>query len=135
MSKIYKLMTPAMRGSRTVNAAHHVVLAAQQNLGRIQTNEIDIDGDFSRFATQFEPAIRDKAIAAMDYMSRYRLVRAAAVFGNVDPVLLAAGRKQAEEPLRVTVLRLVTATKDDYPWDESTGTSVCWEHIACETLL
>jgi uncharacterized protein (DUF362 family) len=54
------------------NAAHHVVLAAQQNLGRIQTNEIDIDGDFSRFATQFEPAIRDKAIAAMDYMSRYR---------------------------------------------------------------
>jgi len=54
------------------NAARHVVLAAQQNLGRIKTNEIEIDGEFSRFATQFEPAIRDKAIAAMDYMSRYR---------------------------------------------------------------
>ncbi len=33
---------------------------------------LELDGDWARHATQFEPAVLDKAVAAMNYMSRYR---------------------------------------------------------------
>ncbi len=52
--------------------SRHVVLTAQEGLGRIEARDIEVDGDFERYATQFEPAVLDKAIAAMNYMSRYR---------------------------------------------------------------
>ncbi len=52
--------------------SRHVVLTAAAGLGRMQPNQIEVDGDWAQYATQFEPAIRDKAIAAMDYMTRYR---------------------------------------------------------------
>ena len=51
----------------------HVVYAADRlHLGRWKESEIQVDGDWKRHATQFEPAILDAAIGAMDYMSRYR---------------------------------------------------------------
>lgn len=50
----------------------HLALAAAQGLGQVEPASIQVDGDWERHATRFEPAIRDKAIAAMDYMSRYR---------------------------------------------------------------
>jgi uncharacterized protein (DUF362 family) len=50
----------------------HVVLTAQAGLGRSEPEEIEVDGDWARHACRFEPAILDKAIAAMNYMSRYR---------------------------------------------------------------
>jgi uncharacterized protein (DUF362 family) len=49
----------------------HIQLAAQQKLGLVDAAQIAVDGDWERHQTQFEPAICDKAIAAMDYMSRY----------------------------------------------------------------
>ncbi len=52
--------------------ARHVVLAAEQGLGRIHAQDIEVDGDWERHATQFEPAVLDWAVAAMNYMSRYR---------------------------------------------------------------
>jgi uncharacterized protein (DUF362 family) len=52
--------------------SHHVVLTAEQGLGKIAVPDIEVDGDFERYATRFEPAVLDKAIAAMDYMTRYR---------------------------------------------------------------
>jgi uncharacterized protein (DUF362 family) len=52
--------------------ARHVVLAARQRLGSIEQEHIVIEGDFERCRTQFEPAVLDIAIAAMNYMSRYR---------------------------------------------------------------
>ncbi len=51
--------------------ARHLVLAAERGLGHMRAKEITVDGDWARHATQFEPAILDRAIAAMDYMSRY----------------------------------------------------------------
>jgi uncharacterized protein (DUF362 family) len=50
----------------------HLLLTAEKGLGQWKQEAIAIDGDFAAHATQFEPAILDKAIAAMDYMSRYR---------------------------------------------------------------
>jgi len=55
-----------------VPRSRHVVLTAERGLGVLDERRIDVDGDFKRFATQFEPAVLDKAIAAMNYMSRYR---------------------------------------------------------------
>lgn len=52
--------------------ARHVVLTARQGLGRMEASDIEVDGDLERLATAFEPAILDRAIAAMNYMSRYR---------------------------------------------------------------
>lgn len=52
--------------------AQHLVLTAQQGLGRIDAGAIEVDGDFARLKTVFEPAILDRAVAAMNYMSRYR---------------------------------------------------------------
>ncbi len=50
----------------------HLLLTAGKHLGQWQQDKINVDGDWARHATQFEPAVLDKAIAAMDYMSRYR---------------------------------------------------------------
>jgi hypothetical protein len=50
----------------------HLLLTAGKGLGHWQQEAIPVDGDWGRHATRFEPAILDKAIAAMDYMSRYR---------------------------------------------------------------
>lgn len=50
----------------------HIVMAAAQKLGRTRVEEIEVDGDWQKHATQFEPAVLDKAISAMNYMSRYR---------------------------------------------------------------
>ena len=52
--------------------SRHVVLAAKRGLGRVASADIEVDGDCERHRTQFEPAVLDKAIAAMNYMSRYR---------------------------------------------------------------
>ena len=52
--------------------ARHVVLTSQQGLGRMSEAELEVDGDWQRHATQFEPAVLDVAVAAMNYMSRYR---------------------------------------------------------------
>jgi uncharacterized protein (DUF362 family) len=52
--------------------AQHVVLAARRGLGRMDAADIEVDGEWDRHATTFEPAVLDKAIAAMNYMSRYR---------------------------------------------------------------
>ena len=52
--------------------ARHLALTAQQGLGRMDAGAIEVDGDFERLKTTFEPAILDRAIAAMNYMSRYR---------------------------------------------------------------
>jgi uncharacterized protein (DUF362 family) len=50
----------------------HLMLTAERGLGRWQQEAIEVDGDWARHATKFEPAILDKAIAAMDFMCRYR---------------------------------------------------------------
>jgi uncharacterized protein (DUF362 family) len=50
----------------------HLLLTADKGLGQWKQEAISVDGDWARHATQFEPAVLDKAIAAMDYMSRYR---------------------------------------------------------------
>jgi uncharacterized protein (DUF362 family) len=50
----------------------HLLLTAAKGLGQWEEEAIRADGDWARHSTQFEPAILDKAIAAMDYMSRYR---------------------------------------------------------------
>jgi uncharacterized protein (DUF362 family) len=50
----------------------HVLLTSKLGLGSWQANSIEVDGEWARYATQFEPAILDKAIAAMDHMTRYR---------------------------------------------------------------
>jgi uncharacterized protein (DUF362 family) len=52
--------------------AKHLVLAAEQNLGRLRAEEIEVDGDWQKHTTEFEPAVLDKAVRAMNYMSRYR---------------------------------------------------------------
>jgi hypothetical protein len=56
----------------TPTRSRHVVLTAEAGLGRIAAGDIRVDGDFAGHATHFEPAVLDKAIAAMNYMSRYR---------------------------------------------------------------
>jgi uncharacterized protein (DUF362 family) len=50
----------------------HLLMTAKKGLGRWEQESIQVDGDWARHATQFEPAILDKAIAAMDHMTRYR---------------------------------------------------------------
>jgi uncharacterized protein (DUF362 family) len=52
--------------------ARHVVLTGEADLGQSQPAYIQVDGEWTRYQTQFEPAVLDKAIAAMNYMSRYR---------------------------------------------------------------
>jgi uncharacterized protein (DUF362 family) len=50
----------------------HVVIAAQQRLGRIRSEEIEVDGDWRKHATQFEPAPRDRLNTLTFKFSRYR---------------------------------------------------------------
>lgn len=54
------------------NRARHITLAAKEGLGRIDAEEIEINGDWARHATQFKPGEMDWAIASMLYMSQYR---------------------------------------------------------------
>ncbi len=54
------------------NRCRHLLLTARKELGILDAAGIAVDGDLPGHATQFEPAILDKAIAAMDYMTRYR---------------------------------------------------------------
>lgn len=51
--------------------ARHVVMAAKQGLGRMRLEEIEVDGDWQAHATQFKPARRDWANAAMFHLCRY----------------------------------------------------------------
>jgi uncharacterized protein (DUF362 family) len=51
--------------------SRHVVLTAERGLGQFAAGDIEVDGDWERHKTQFEPAVLDKAIAAMNYMTRY----------------------------------------------------------------
>jgi uncharacterized protein (DUF362 family) len=53
------------------NRARHLVLAAQRGFGRIKSEEIEVDGDWKRHATQFKPGEMDWAIASMLHMSQY----------------------------------------------------------------
>jgi uncharacterized protein (DUF362 family) len=52
--------------------ARHVVLAAQQGLGSINANEIDVNGEWERLATTFAPPPRDFANRAMFYATQHR---------------------------------------------------------------
>ncbi len=52
--------------------ARHIVLTAKRGLGQMEPERIEVNGDWDRHTTQFEPAVLDRAIAAMNYMSRYR---------------------------------------------------------------
>jgi uncharacterized protein (DUF362 family) len=52
--------------------ARHLVLAAEQGLGRMAAEEIELDGPWDAHRTAFEPAVLDGAVAAMNYLSRYR---------------------------------------------------------------
>jgi uncharacterized protein (DUF362 family) len=51
--------------------ARHIAIAAEQGLGRIRSEEIEIDGNWQEHATRFKPAEMDWAIAAMLHMSQY----------------------------------------------------------------
>jgi uncharacterized protein (DUF362 family) len=52
--------------------ARHVRMAADAGLGRFEADEIELDGDWEAHAAEFEPAVLDSAVRAMNYMSRYR---------------------------------------------------------------
>jgi uncharacterized protein (DUF362 family) len=52
--------------------SRHVVFAAKQGLGRIDAQEIEVDGDWKRFATQFEPPPKDRLNTLMFKFSKYR---------------------------------------------------------------
>jgi len=52
-------------------SARHVLLAAERGLGNFEERHIAVDGEWARHATVFKPAVKDAAITAMNYMSRY----------------------------------------------------------------
>lgn len=52
--------------------ARHIVLAAQQGLGKMSAEDIEVDGDWAAHATKFQPGEMDWAISSMLYMSQYR---------------------------------------------------------------
>jgi uncharacterized protein (DUF362 family) len=52
--------------------AVHVMMAAREGLGRFDVADIEVDGEWEKYSTHFEPAVLDWAQAAMNYMSRYR---------------------------------------------------------------
>lgn len=54
------------------NLSKHVVFASKQGLGHIEGNNIEVDGDWKKFATQFEPPPRDRLNTLMFRFSRYR---------------------------------------------------------------
>jgi uncharacterized protein (DUF362 family) len=51
--------------------AKHVMLAAQQGLGRSEESQIEIDGDWQRYRTHFAPPPPDFANTAMFYFTAY----------------------------------------------------------------
>jgi hypothetical protein len=50
----------------------HVAIAAKRGLGRIGSEEIDINGEWKKHATQFEPPPRDRLNTLMFKFSKYR---------------------------------------------------------------
>jgi uncharacterized protein (DUF362 family) len=52
--------------------ARHLVIAAERKVGAFEPNDIEVDGDWEKHRTRFEPAVLDWAVAAMNYMTRYR---------------------------------------------------------------
>lgn len=54
--------------------SRHVRWAAEGGVGRIKPEEIEIDGDFERHRTTFEPAERDLPIRALGLISRSRFL-------------------------------------------------------------
>jgi Domain of unknown function (DUF362) len=52
--------------------ARHLVIAAERKLGAYEPGDIEVDGDWEKHRTQFEPAVLDWAVAAMNFMTRYR---------------------------------------------------------------
>ena len=54
------------------NLSRHVVFAANQGVGRINTQEIDVDGDWEKHVTQFEPPPRDQLNTLVFKFSKYR---------------------------------------------------------------
>lgn len=55
--------------------AKHLVLAAEQGLGKFKANEISVDMNFQRDWVDFAPAKLDWAVASMNYLTRYRWFR------------------------------------------------------------
>jgi uncharacterized protein (DUF362 family) len=51
--------------------ARHIVLAASRGLGQIDPNQIEVDGDWEKYQTQFKPGELDWAIKGMLFMSKY----------------------------------------------------------------
>lgn len=51
--------------------AKHVVLSAGEELGPIDEDKIEVDGDFEGLKTEFEPARLDWAVRWMNELSRY----------------------------------------------------------------
>jgi uncharacterized protein (DUF362 family) len=49
----------------------HLTLAGKEGLGVTDENRITVDGDWAAHSTQYEPPVLDRAVAAMNYMSRY----------------------------------------------------------------
>lgn len=54
------------------NLSRHVVYAAKQGLGRMDSSNIEIDGEWGKFATQFEPPPKDRLNTLMFKFSKYR---------------------------------------------------------------
>lgn len=52
--------------------SRHVVYAAKQGLGHLEAKDIEVDGDWKRFATQFEPPPKDRLNTLMFKFSKYR---------------------------------------------------------------
>lgn len=52
-------------------SSRHVVLSAGKQLGPIDEDQIEVDGDFEGLKTQFEPAHLDWAVRWMNELSRY----------------------------------------------------------------
>ena len=53
------------------NTARHVAIAAQRGLGQFAAEDIEVDGDWNRLRTAFEPPPRDFANRAMFFATQY----------------------------------------------------------------
>jgi uncharacterized protein (DUF362 family) len=54
--------------------SRHVVLASREGLGVIEHDKIQIDGDFEKFSTRFEPADKDLPIRLLNLISHSRFL-------------------------------------------------------------
>ena len=50
--------------------SRHVVIAAGKGIGNLASENIEVDGDWERHATKFQPPPRDIANTAMFYVSQ-----------------------------------------------------------------